>query len=194
MGHGMHRHFGQAHHPTAATAAILAILALVIALLVPALGRATEIVPSYGLTKSVDGDEVKGVFGLALRGTLIPNLLQTEIAGSYRTEDAGDGALHVRQWPIMASVLLTPLNLIHADAGVGWYHTTYDYEDELLDDETDQSFGVHLGGGLKVPVAPRVALDLTGRYVMMRDQDTKLIPESFNPDFWTLSAGLALKF
>ena len=194
MSHGTQMHRGRTHHPTAATAAILAILAIVITLLVPGLGRAAEIVPSYGLTKSVDGDEVKGMFGLALRGTLIPNLLQTEIAGGYRTEDAADDALHIRQWPIMASVLLTPLNLIHADAGVGWYHTTYDYEDDLLDDETDQSFGVHLGGGLKVPVSPRVALDLTGRYVMMRDQETKLIPDQFNPDFWTLSAGLALKF
>ena len=29
---------------------------------------------------------------------------------------------------------------------------------------------------------------------MMRDQQSHLIPEKFNPDFWTTALGLALKF
>lgn len=162
---------------------------------VPSLARAAEIVPSYGLTRSVDGgDEVKGMFGLALRGNLIPNVLQSEVGAGYRTEDMSNGAVHVRQWPITASLLLTPMNVVYAGAGVGWYHTTYDYEDDALGDETVQKFGVHVGGGIKVPVAPRVALDLGGRYVKLQDQESKLIPEKFDPSFWTLSMGLALKF
>lgn len=161
----------------------------------PSVAHAAEIVPSYGLTRSVDGgDQVKGMFGLAIRGNLIPNMLQSEIGAGYRTEEMSNGALHVRQWPITASLYLTPLNMIYAGAGVGWYHTTYDYEDNALSDETVQKFGVHVGGGLKVPVAPRVALDLGGRYVKLQDQESKLIPDKFNPSFWTLSAGLALKF
>jgi len=175
--------------------ALLVSLLFLGAALAPARSRAAEIVPSYGLTKSVDGgDEVKGMFGLALRGNLVPNLLQTEVAAGYRSEDMADGALHVRQWPITASLLLAPMNMIYADAGVGWYHTTYDYEDDALPDDTVQKFGVHLGGGLKVPVAPRVALDLSGRYVKLQDQESRLVPEKFDPSFWTLSAGLALKF
>lgn len=43
-------------------------------------------------------------------------------------------------------------------------------------------------------MAPRAALDLTGRYVFMKDQESRLVPETFNPDFWTMSLGLALKF
>lgn len=175
--------------------ALLVSLLLLGAVLAPSRSRAAEIVPSYGLTKSVDGgDEVKGMFGLALRGNLVPNLLQTEVAAGYRTEDMSNGALHVRQWPITASILLAPMNMLYADAGVGWYHTTFDYEDDALSDDTVQKFGVHLGGGLKVPVAPRVALDLSGRYVKLQDQQSRLIPEKFDPSFWTLSAGLALKF
>lgn len=161
----------------------------------PLPARAAEIVPSYGLTRSVDGgDQVKGMFGLALRGNIIPNVLQSEIGAGYRTEDMSNGALHVRQWPITASILVTPMNVLYAGAGVGWYHTTYDYEDDALSDETVQKFGVHVGGGIKVPVAPRVALDLGGRYVKLQDQESKLIPEKFDPSFWTLSMGLALKF
>jgi opacity protein-like surface antigen len=161
----------------------------------PIPARAAEIVPSYGLTRSVDGgDQVKGMFGLALRGNIIPNVLQSEVGAGYRTEEMSNGALHVRQWPITASLLFTPMNVVYAGAGVGWYHTTYDYADDLLSDETVQKFGVHVGGGLKVPVAPRVALDLGGRYVKLQDQESKLIPQKFDPSFWTLSMGLALKF
>ena len=162
---------------------------------VPSPSHAAELVPSYGLTRQVhDGDNVKGMFGLALRGNIIPNLLQSEIGAGYRTEDMNNDAIHVKQWPITASLLLSPMNVVYADAGVGWYHTTYDYQDPLLADQTVQKFGVHLGGGLKVPVAPRVALDLSGRYVHLQDQESRLIPEKFNPSFWTLSAGFALKF
>jgi len=164
-------------------------------LIATAPARAAEIVPSYGLTRSVDGgDEVKGMYQLALRGSLVPNLLQSEIGVGYRTEEMAGGQLDVRQWPITASLYLSPMNMIYAGGGVGWYHTTYDYEDETLGDETVQKFGVHLGGGVKVPVAPRVAIDLGGRYVKLQDQESKLIPEKFDPSFWTLSAGLALRF
>lgn len=162
--------------------------------IVPSSSHAAELVPSYGLTRSVDGDQVKGSFGLALRGNIIPNLLQSEIGAGYRTEDMNNDAIHVKQWPITASLLLSPMNVVYADAGVGWYHTTYDYQDPLIADQTVQKFGVHLGGGFKVPVAPKVALDLSGRYVHLQDQESRLIPEKFNPSFWTLSMGLALKF
>jgi opacity protein-like surface antigen len=196
----MNRHL-ESRTPTQPGTSALALLvfslvALAIAIAIaPARSHAAELVPSYGLTRAVDGgDQVKGMFGLALRGNLIPNVLQSEIGAGYRTEDMSNGAIHVRQWPITASLLLTPMNVVYADAGVGWYHTTYDYESDLIGDETVQKFGVHLGGGIKVPVAPRVALDLGGRYVKLQDQESKLIPEKFNPSFWTLSMGLALKF
>jgi opacity protein-like surface antigen len=185
----------EAHRAAGTRGALLVTLlaAAFVLSLIPAPSRAAEIVPSYGITKSTDADEAKGMFGLALRGTLVPNLLQSEIAGGYRTESQSGGALDVRQWPITASVLLAPGNLFYAGAGVGWYHTTYDYKSDLIQDETTQDFGVHIGGGLKIPLSQHVAADLGGRYVFLQDQQSRLIPEKFNPSFWTLSAGLALK-
>jgi opacity protein-like surface antigen len=80
-------------------------------------------------------------------------------------------------------------------AGVGWYQTSFDYADRTgLPNSTSTNFGIHVGGGLEVPIAPAVGLDLNGRYVMLRDQESHLIPEKFNPDFWTTSVGLAIKF
>jgi len=183
-------------HPGSARRALVVSLFLAgMAAGLPSGASAAEIVPSYGLTRTIDGgDEVKGMYQLALRGSLVPNVIQTEVAGAYRTDEIADGALDIRQWPITASLYFTPGNLVYAGAGVGWYHTTYDYEDDLIDDETTQDFGVHLGGGIKVPMAPRVALDVGGRYVMLQDQESRLVPEKFDPSFWTLSLGLALKF
>src|SRR5438876_7237761 len=91
------------------------------------IARAGEVVPSVNLTRAVHGsDETKASGGLALRGNLTP-LFKTEIAASYRTEDRNNGDLTLRQWPITASLYLSPVPIIYAGAGVGWYHTTFDY-------------------------------------------------------------------
>ena len=163
------------------------------------LARATngEIIPSFGYSKAVDGDveDGKGNVGLAVRGDLGGHLFQAEIGSSYRSESRFDGDLKLRIIPVTASILISPVRTIHADVGAGWYFTKFDYDDALLlEDETKQEFGVHLGGGLQVPIASRAAVDLTGRYVMLQDQESKLVPEKFNPDFWNMSLGLAFKF
>jgi opacity protein-like surface antigen len=153
---------------------------------------ALEVIPSVGLTRSVDSDDTESLVGLAFRGNLAGDVLKTEIGAQYRSESLYGGDLDLRQWPVTASLWLSPVPSLYAGAGVGWYHTTFDYEDELgLDDNTEQEFGVHVGGGLKVPVFPSAALDLQGRYVFMQDQESQLIPETFDPDFWSLSLGLA---
>src|SRR5215204_5316691 len=153
---------------------------------------AVEIIPSVGLTRSVDSDDTESLLGLALRGSLVGQVVKTEIGAQYRSESLYGGDLSVRQWPVTASVWLSPVPSLYAGAGVGWYHTTYDYEDELgLEDNTEQGFGVHVGGGLRVPLIPQAALDLQGRYVFLQDQESQLVPESFDPDFWSLSLGVA---
>ena len=175
------------------TGAILTLLLLHLS--APHSIAAGEIIPSLGVTKPVDGGDAKLSGNLALRGHLLP-ILMTEVGVGYRSEDRFDDQLHIRQWPITASVYLSPpSSVIYAGAGAGWYHTSFDYEDDLLfEDETKQEFGVHLGGGLQIPLGGHAGLDLNGRYVMMRDQEAKLVPEKFDPDFWTTTLGLAIKF
>jgi hypothetical protein len=171
-------------------------VALILLLLVGiTVSQAGEIVPAVGVTKSVDGDDDANFFGsLSFRGRPLP-LLMTEIGAAYRQESRFDEQLKIRQWPVTASLYLTPVPMIYAGGGVGWYQTTFDYRDDtLFEDETKQEFGVHLGGGFQVPIGPAAAVDLNGRYVMMRDQQSRLIPESFDPDFWSTSLGIAFKF
>jgi opacity protein-like surface antigen len=177
-------------------ALISAGLFLVMLLIGVQLARAAEIIPSVGITRPVNSDDntskISG--GLALRGDLVP-FLMAEIGASYRSEDRFGGNLHVRQWPITASLWLKPVPMLYAGGGAGWYQTTLHYAESLqLSDETKQKFGVHLGGGMRLPLAPMVGLDLNGRYVFLDNVDQKLTTEKFDPDFWTTSLGLAIKF
>lgn len=157
--------------------------------------QATEIIPSVGWSKAVEGEQDGKVFGgLALRNNFLP-FLKTEIAVAYREESRFDDALKLRMWPVTGSLYLQPLPFAYAGAGVGWYNISYDYADGLpFEDETKNEFGVHVGGGVGIPLAPMVGLDLNGKYVMLREQDARLVPEKFDPDFWTTSLGLAIKF
>jgi opacity protein-like surface antigen len=157
--------------------------------------QATEIIPSVGLTRSVDTDEAKSELGLAIRASAIPHVIDMELKGQYRKQDRFNGQLTERMWPITASAWFTPLRVVYAGGGVGWYHTTLDYNSPSpLPDETHQEFGVHAGGGVRVPLAPAIALDLSGRYVWLEDQETAQIPQKFNPDFWDMSLGLGFRF
>lgn len=159
------------------------------------MASAGEIVPSIGITRPVhsDSDETNLFGGLAFRGYLAP-VLKAEIGAAYREEDV-NSQLKIRQWPLTASLWLVPIPALYAGGGVGWYHTSYDYEDALdFQSETDQTFGVHLGGGLSIPMTPNLALDLNGRYVFLENVETKLPPNEFDPDFWSTSLGLAIQF
>lgn len=161
-----------------------------------AVAHATEIIPSLGVTKAVkdDGADAKLYGGLAFRSQLLP-LIQGEIGIAYREEDRSGDLLKLRMWPVTASAWLRPIPSLYAGGGAGWYYTTYDYASSTpFKDTTKQQFGVHLGGGLAIPLTPMVGLDLNGRYIFMKKQHSELPPESFNPDFWTTSLGLAFKF
>jgi len=175
-----------------------AILAFSLVALLPRPTAATEVIPAVGLTRAVEGnDEVSPYGSLALRAQIFPKV-NTEVGVAYRQESRFNDQLKIRQWPVTASLWFAPISALYAGAGVGWYHTTLDYDDDIttaaIDDDTTQEFGVHLGGGIKVPVANNAALDLNGRYVMMRDQENKLIPGDFDPDFWNTSLGIAFGF
>jgi len=159
-------------------------------------GSAGEVIPQLGISKPREGNEDAKLFGgLAFRANLA-SALKAEIGAMYRNEERLNGNLDIRQWPITASLWLAPIPQLYAGGGVGWYHTTLDFDDDLgIDTKTSQDFGVHLGGGLTVPVSESVGVDLNGRYVFMDDIETEFEDlDSLNPDFWTTAIGLSFKF
>jgi len=160
-----------------------------------AVARSVEIIPSLGVTKSTDTNagDAKAFGGLAVRFPVLP-FLKLEGGIGYRQDSFGGGDVTMRQWPMTASAWATPLPMVYAGGGFGWYRTSYDYRSGLpFEDSTTLTTGVHLGGGVNVPVAPKLSLDLSGRYIFMqKGNDAAQLPTSFNPDFWSLSLGLAI--
>jgi opacity protein-like surface antigen len=161
------------------------------------IAQAMEIIPSVGVTKSTDASagDAKAFGGLALRAAVLP-FLKVEGGVGYRQDSFAGGDVKVRQWPVTASLWLAPLPMVYAGGGIGWYRTTVDYPSTSpIKDSTTMKTGVHLGGGVDVPIAPQLGLDLNGRYIFMqKDNNNVQVPTTFNPDFWTLGVGLAIKF
>jgi len=172
------------------------LLLLVLLLLGLQVARAGEIIPSIGITRPTDspGSDAKISGGVAFRGSIAP-MLKSEIGVSYRSQELNGGDLKVHMWPVTTSLWVTPIPTVYAGGGVGWYHTTLEYSPALaFTESTSQEFGVHLGAGFTVPLAPMAAIDVNGRYIFMKDQASQLPPNSFDPDFWTTTVGLAFRF
>jgi hypothetical protein len=191
------RHLTQQMNPAAGTRLLIGTM-LTVMLVAASAGTsaAMEIIPSVGFTKATDAGADAGKFsgGVALRAGLLP-FLKLEGGISYRQESFANGDLKVRMWPVTTSLWLTPVPVVYAGGGVGWYRTSYDYLSTLpFADVTTNQMGVHLGGGLAIPVAPSIGLDVNGRYIFMRQDNTVQFPTEFNPDFWSTSVGLAFKF
>jgi hypothetical protein len=157
-----------------------------------------EIIPSVGLQKAVEGsDEVKPYYGLALRARVLP-ALKAEVGAAYRTDDfsSATGDFTVKSWPLTASLWLSPIPVLYAGGGVGWYNQSFEFPAASgLENRTRQDFGMHVGGGLELPVAPSVGVDLNGRYVFLPVKDDPVtVLKDWNPSFWTTSVGLAIHF
>ena len=167
--------------------------AFLMTLAAPAL--ATELIPSVGLVRSVNSSDTRAFAGLALRAPIVHNMLESEIGVAYRHDSFGGGDLRVHSWPITASLWLTPARMLYAGGGVGWYNTTYQYRDgSPYLSSTSQKIGVHVGGGVRVPVGHGAAVDLGSRYVFLGSDEHALVPRDFNPDSWNTSVGLAIRF
>jgi len=158
--------------------------------------RAAEIIPSLGMTRTPNaGDDTKISYGLAVRAGIVP-MLAAEIGLGYRKDVLFNGQVESTQWPVTASLWLKPMPMLYAGGGAGWYNTTLHYpHTPALASFTTQKFGVHLGGGVSLPILPGVAsVDLNGRYVYLGDQKSDLPPNSFKADYWTTSLGVAFHF
>ena len=132
--------------------------------LVTTRAQSSELIPSLAMTKAVDSnDNTRLSYGLAFRAPM-NTALSAEIGVGYRKDELSGGTVERTQWPIMGSLWLKPTQMLYVGGGVGWYNTTLHYPNTSIANSTSQDFGVHLGGGLSVPMVPDVAsLDLNCR-------------------------------
>lgn len=148
--------------------------------------------PMLGYQKAKDADG-SYMAGAALRVRLL-RLIGFEGSVNYRQEDYGDG-LTVKSWPVMASAMIYPLPLLYGVVGMGWYNTTFDFDQSLetqgFEDDTKHKVGWHFGAGVEVPASSKVKLTGDIRYVFL-DYDFQSIPGvgSTDADFFLIEAGI----
>ncbi len=152
--------------------------------------------PSAGYQRSRGSDGGEFLGGLALRMKAFPSL---GVEGSilYRKERFENNAVTVRSWPVMATAMFFPVPYLYASAGGGWFHTTFDYSDELneagTEDETTSEFGWHFGGGVEIPVGYRLRLAGDIRYVFL-DYDFEGLPgRDINSNFYMITVGVLFR-
>lgn len=148
--------------------------------------------PQAGFQKANDADQANFLVGAALRLKL-SDLLGAEGSINYRQEDFDNGALTVRSWPVMVTGLIYPLPIIYAAIGGGWYNTTFDFNSDLIKNETKQKFGWHFGAGMELPFGKsKITGDI--RYVFI-DYDLKDITKNtpfadVTANFYVITVGL----
>jgi opacity protein-like surface antigen len=171
----------------------LLLLGLIILMVVPVKAQSISFGPQAGFYKAQDADHGSWMGGVACRLKLIPTL-GIEASINYRQETYLSKLLTVRSWPVMVTGLIYPLPFVYGAMGAGWYNLTYDYDQSrlpLLTDETTQKIGWHFGGGVELPLGPKVKLTGDIRYVFL-NYDFKQIPGSgdLKSNFAVITVGL----
>lgn len=157
--------------------------------------QAAQIVPSVGLSQTVDGGDSRMTLALALRQSLAPRV-QAELQVAHRSEEMSFYGQNVtmRTIPMTASLWVSPVPMFYAGGGVGMYAQAVEFENNIFPASSETEFGAHLGGGMKIPMTPMLALDLQGRYVFLGEQTSSMASGSFDPSFWSAAAGLVIGF
>ncbi len=150
--------------------------------------------PKVGYFKTADADNGQLMVGALARLKL--GGIGVEGSVDYRQEKYADKEITVRTWPVSATALIYPLSFVYGLAGMGWYNTTIDYDQESLlfkniKDETKQKLGWHFGAGVELPFGFGKTLTADIRYHFI-DYDFSAFPGSkdLKSNFYSINVAL----
>jgi hypothetical protein len=153
--------------------------------------------PQIGVFKAIDADNTNFVGGAAAR-LKFGEIFGFEASINYRQEKYYNNSVTVKNWPVMITGLIYPIPLVYGGIGVGWYNSSFTYNNELLglnySSDNQQKFGWHFGGGIDVPIGNfgKIVGDL--RYVFL-NYDFEEFPgsENSNADYIVFMIGFLFK-
>ena len=125
--------------------------------------------------------------------------LDADIGLCYRNTRAFNGALHVSQLPVTASLWLMPISPFYFGGGGGWYRMSQVYEtyvgtEYVRYSDTSGSFGGHVGAGLLVRLQDDMLIDLQGRYSSVESANPlEQFVGELDPSSWSVTLGLAFE-
>jgi len=128
----------------------------------------------------------------------LAKILAAEASITFHENHYEGGDVLVTQYPVQLTAMLyiIPEGPIqpYILGGVGWYYTRIDYRGAFsgTPDTTEHFFGVHLGAGAELMLAPNIGLDADVRYIFVNATNQKVINRDFN--YWQISFGLNFYF
>jgi opacity protein-like surface antigen len=164
-------------------------VALIALLATSGIAQELSIGPLVGYQKATDADNGNLMFGAALR-LKFSQALGVEGSINYRQEDFANDAVTVRSWPIMVTGMVYPLPILYGALGAGWYNTTFDFDNDLIENETNQEFGWHFGAGVELPLSARVKLSGDVRYTFLNYEFEEVPFEDVDSNFYVITGGL----
>lgn len=156
--------------------------------------------PAGGYVRTRENEEGAWYAGAFARLRLGPSWGAEAAVSAYRHEYRGDD-IQVLQVPAQLSALYYPFreDLLrpYLMGGAGWYATRVSFKDSLeaLDDEDEQLFGLHLGGGGEMQMGTAFKATIDFRYVFMQepDLDTNAL-DDVDFDLWQVAIGFGFLF
>lgn len=155
--------------------------------------------PQVGYYKAQDADQGEFMYGGAVRIKLMSGFA-VEASINYKQEEYEDGAVTVKNWPVMATGMLYPLPFLYGAFGGGWYHTTFEFDQSVLEEnmpakETKREFGWHAGGGLELPFGEKAKITADVRYVFLDYEFNEIIKfRNLDSSFFIVTGGILFMF
>ncbi|MBI4765753.1 MAG: outer membrane beta-barrel protein [Deltaproteobacteria bacterium] len=141
-----------------------------------------------GLYKSNDADNTILYGGVQARWKVFP-ALSIEGTLDYRPSESYPNNRKVTSYPILVSALFYPMPGAKYSpyllGGAGWY---YSQIEDIAGSSTTYTPGLHLGGGLDIPLSPALVFNADIRYYFINYGDQKV--KDLNMDGTIISAGL----
>jgi opacity protein-like surface antigen len=109
-----------------------------------------------------------------------------------------NGDVHVTQYPVQVSGMFYPLPdgefRPYVLGGVGWYYTRITYTGAFsgVTNQTDHTFGGHVGVGLELRLAPSISIDADLRYIWLSPSSRVVNRNDF--DYWQGTGGINFFF
>ncbi|MCA9752624.1 MAG: porin family protein [Gemmatimonadetes bacterium] len=121
--------------------------------------------------------------------------LGAELTVDWRNDDLENG--EIQTVPVTLSGLLYIFPNLHGTVGVGWYHTKATLDEiggTVVDfDDSRWDAGLHVGGGIDIPLGPSATLTADAKYVFL-GYELQNIADTIevDADFVNVTVGLQL--
>lgn len=160
----------------------------------PSSARTTGIAlgPRVGLYKTQEAEHLEPLVGAAFRFRF-SETFGVETSLSYRQQSFSGGEFTARGWPIEVNGLLYPFRSVYGILGLGWYATTFDFDQPALDDETSRDLGLHIGGGAYLPLSETLRLAGDIRYVFLNHDLNNGSRVDVDSDYYMFSVTLLME-